>query len=61
MRISELSLAIGAIEIRRISTLQRQSGKSVEPAASTRSNFDMTVCSCWETACRRAALASDIL
>ena len=42
MRISEPPPGIGTIEIRCISTLQRQSGNSVEPSASTRSNFDMT-------------------
>jgi hypothetical protein len=42
MRISEPPPSIGTIELRCISTLQRQSGNSVEPAASTRSNFDMT-------------------
>jgi hypothetical protein len=42
MRISELPLAAGTIELRCISTLQRQSGDSVEPATSTRSNVDMT-------------------
>jgi hypothetical protein len=42
IRISEPPPGIGTIEIRCISTLQRQSGNSVEPVASTRSNFDMT-------------------
>src|SRR6516165_12213411 len=42
MRISEPVPGIGTIEIKCISTLQRQSGSSVEPSASTRSNFDMT-------------------
>src|SRR5215469_5937587 len=41
MRISEMPPA-GTIEISCISAVQRQSGSSVEPATSRRSNFDMT-------------------
>src|SRR5689334_15671992 len=42
MRISVSPPSIGTVAIRFISAEQRQSGNSVEPASSRRSNFDMT-------------------
>jgi len=42
MRISVLPPVSGTIATRCISAVQRQSGNSVEPATSRRSNFDMT-------------------
>src|SRR5215467_14621452 len=42
MRISVSPSATGTIAIKLISAAQRQSGSSVEPATSRRSNFDMT-------------------
>ena len=42
MRISVSPPATGTIAIRFISAVQGQSGSSVEPASSRRSNFDMT-------------------
>jgi hypothetical protein len=42
MRISVSPPGTGTIAVRCISAVQRQSGRSVEPATSRRSNFDMT-------------------
>lgn len=43
MRISVSPPSTGTMATRFISAVQRQSGSSVEPATSSRSNFDMTV------------------
>jgi hypothetical protein len=43
MRISMSPPSTGTMATRFISAVQRQSGSSVEPATSSRSNFDMTV------------------
>jgi hypothetical protein len=42
MRISVSPPITGTVATRFISAVQRQSGSSVEPATSSRSNFDMT-------------------
>ena len=47
----------GTIAIRFISAVQRQSGSSVEPATSRRSNFDMTPPIPLESVCRSASVA----
>ena len=60
MRISVSPPSIGTIAIRFISAAQRQSGSSVEPASSRRSNFDMTPHPRWKAYVLSASVASEI-
>ena len=57
MRISVSPPGTGEMAIKCISAVQRQSGSSVEPASSRRSNFDMTPPSPSESLCVSASVA----
>jgi hypothetical protein len=59
MRISVSPSPLGTIAIRFISAVQRQSGSSVEPASSRRSNFDMTPHPRWKAYVLSASVASE--